>query len=55
MIGPLESYRRDPQDFAVNLWANVASSALVVLAVLVLIYAFRPAAPAAVEAVIEAS
>ena len=55
MIGPLEAFGRDPDDFAVNLWANVAGSAIVIGAVVLLIILFRPAAPAAVEAVIEAS
>jgi ABC-type branched-subunit amino acid transport system permease subunit len=57
MIGPAESYRRDPADFATNLWANIASTAIVVGIVVVLIVIVRPRgiASSAVDAVIEAS
>ena len=57
MIGPIASYRADPDDFTRNLWANVVGSAVVIAVVVVLILATRARrpTPGIVGAVIEAS
>ncbi len=55
MIGPRAAYRQDPEAFEVQTWANVAGAAVVVAFVVLLIVLVRPAAPAAVEAIVEAS
>lgn len=56
MIGPIEAYRADPEDFARNLWANLVSDAITIAIVVVLILAIRPkVAGPLVGAVIEAS
>lgn len=56
MTGPVAAYRADPDDFARNLWANLASDLITIAVVVAIILIIRPrvAAPI-VGAVIEAS
>lgn len=54
--GPVSTYRDNPQDFAINLWANLASDMITLVVVVALILIVRPKVTAPiVGAVIEAS